>query len=64
MRRIYSVRPDALALYVGHLESRRGCFVTAGDGEGRGVCSLGLKEWAHQDSNLGPSEYESDALTN
>jgi len=25
---------------------------------------LGLKEWAHQDSNLGPSDYESDALTN
>jgi hypothetical protein len=20
--------------------------------------------WAHQDSNLGPSDYESDALTN
>ena len=25
----------------------------------------GLSEgWAHQDSNLGPSDYESDALTN
>ena len=22
-----------------------------------------LWEWAHQDSNLGPSDYESDALT-
>ena len=22
------------------------------------------EEWAHQDSNLGPSDYESDALTN
>ncbi len=28
------------------------------------VCTLKLKEWAHQDSNLGPSDYESDALTN
>ena len=26
---------------------------------------IGLYEvWAHQDSNLGPSDYESDALTN
>ena len=24
----------------------------------------GLCWWAHQDSNLGPSDYESDALTN
>jgi hypothetical protein len=28
------------------------------------VLHFGLKEWAHQDSNLGPSDYESDALTN
>ncbi len=27
-----------------------------------GVCGPG--SWAHQDSNLGPSDYESDALTN
>jgi hypothetical protein len=25
---------------------------------------LGVIWWAHQDSNLGPSDYESDALTN
>ena len=24
----------------------------------------GQRMWAHQDSNLGPSDYESDALTN
>ena len=24
----------------------------------------GMDLWAHQDSNLGPSDYESDALTN
>jgi hypothetical protein len=24
----------------------------------------GVVWWAHQDSNLGPSDYESDALTN
>ena len=23
-----------------------------------------VSSWAHQDSNLGPSDYESDALTN
>jgi hypothetical protein len=28
---------------------------------GRWEC---LDLWAHQDSNLGPSDYESDALTN
>ena len=26
--------------------------------------NLGGVWWAHQDSNLGPSDYESDALTN
>ncbi len=26
--------------------------------------SDGVLWWAHQDSNLGPSDYESDALTN
>jgi hypothetical protein len=29
-----------------------------------GAGGLGLYGWAHQDSNLGPSDYESDALTN
>jgi hypothetical protein len=32
--------------------------VTAGRSGGARV------RWAHQDSNLGPSDYESDALTN
>ena len=42
--------------------------------EGRGFPAIGgrrngsesasVKRWAHQDSNLGPSDYESDALTN
>ena len=27
-------------------------------------CGGGMDLWAHQDSNLGPSDYESDALTN
>ena len=31
---------------------------------GRGVDTVRLSLWAHQDSNLGPSDYESDALTN
>jgi hypothetical protein len=30
-------------------------------GAGRGSQEV---RWAHQDSNLGPSDYESDALTN
>jgi hypothetical protein len=29
-----------------------------------GAGRFGLYRWAHQDSNLGPSDYESDALTN
>jgi hypothetical protein len=29
----------------------------------RRIC-VGVCLWAHQDSNLGPSDYESDALTN
>jgi hypothetical protein len=30
-----------------------------------GCCEhSGVVWWAHQDSNLGPSDYESDALTN
>ena len=32
--------------------------------EVRRVCVEYLCLWAHQDSNLGPSDYESDALTN
>ncbi len=29
------------------------------------ICAMkGDFRWAHQDSNLGPSDYESDALTN
>jgi hypothetical protein len=41
----------------------RGGCVAARGGVEQGV-HFGLKEWAHQDSNLGPSDYESDALTN
>ena len=29
-----------------------------------GASTFWLCWWAHQDSNLGPSDYESDALTN
>ena len=31
---------------------------------GFGLRSGEIRLWAHQDSNLGPSDYESDALTN
>lgn len=32
----------------------------------KSICSLtdALNEWSHKGSNLGPSDYESDALTN
>jgi hypothetical protein len=29
-----------------------------------GISGGARVRWAHQDSNLGPSDYESDALTN
>jgi hypothetical protein len=37
-----------------------------GEGQHIGVFEISqvLRWWAHQDSNLGPSDYESDALTN
>ena len=36
--------------------------ISHGFGEDLGY--LSAVWWAHQDSNLGPSDYESDALTN
>ena len=41
-----------------------GMGVVRGDGVLGGLQSGETNSWAHQDSNLGPSDYESDALTN
>ncbi len=38
-----------------------GIFPEFGEGDRGNARDFG---WAHQDSNLGPSDYESDALTN
>ena len=43
---------------LGYVEKNRAALTGSGVTFGRDDV------WAHQDSNLGPSDYESDALTN